>query len=337
MNTHVGIKDIQIYVPPTIQDSAYIAEKSGIPRATIEEKFGIRQRHKAGPDEHVSDMAVSAARKILAGIDPADLDLVVYCGSEYKDYYLFNLAAKVQHAIGAKNANAFEIHSLCSAGVLSLSILKSMMLCSPELNNVLLVSSSKESDLVGLDNPRARFMYNFGDGAAAALLVKGHPANRILATHMITDGQFAEDVACYGVGSRNYYRQETLGYPERNLDVRDPRDMKERLDPISLGNFIAVITKAAEKSGYNPGDIKFIAPIFTKRSILLQILDHFGLSEENSFILEDYGHCQSADAYIALHEAAKLGRLRDGDLAVMLGAGTGYTWAATALLWGNAR
>jgi len=165
----------------------------------------------------------------------------------------------------------------------------------------------------------------------------GLGANRILATHMITDGQFAEDVACYGVGSRNYYRQETLGYPERNLDVRDPRDMKERLDPISLGNFIAVITKAAEKSGYNPGDIKFIAPIFTKRSILLQILDHFGLSEENSFILEDYGHCQSADAYIALHEAAKLGRLRDGDLAVMLGAGTGYTWAATALLWGNAR
>ncbi|MDT8903172.1 3-oxoacyl-ACP synthase [Anaeroselena agilis] len=333
-NNFVGIKDIQIYVPETVQDSRVIAEKSGIPCETIEQKFGIKQRHKAGPDEHVSDMAIQAARKILAGIDPADLDLVVYCGSEYKDYYLFNLAAKVQHAIGAKNANAFEIHSLCSAGVLSLNILKSMMLCNPELRNVLLVSSSKETDLVALDNPRARFMFNFGDGAAAALLVKGHPANRILGTHMITDGQFAEDVACYGVGSRNYYRTETLDYPQRNLDVRDPQSMKERLDPVSLNNFLAVIAKAAEKSGYRAADIKFIAPIFMKRSILTHILDHFGLTEDNSFILEDYGHCQSADAYIALSEAARLGRLKDGDLAVMLGAGTGYTWAATAILWG---
>lgn len=333
--TVVGIKDIQFYVPPTIQDSRYIAEKSGIPLQTIEEKFGIKQRHKAGPAEHVSDMAVAAARKILAGIDPAEIDLVVYCGSEYKDYYLFNLAAKVQHAIGARNANAFEIHSLCSAGVLSLNILKSMMLCNPELKNVLLVSSSKETDLIGLDNPRARFMFNFGDGASAALLVKGHPGNRILSTHMITDGQFAEDVASYGVGSRNYYEKEVLDYPLRNLDVRDPVGMKERLDPISLNNFIEVIGKAAEKSGYKTTDIKFIAPIFMKRSILAHILDHFGLKEENSFILEDYGHCQSADAYIALAEAAKLGRLKDGDLAVMLGAGTGYTWAATAILWGN--
>ena len=331
----VGIKDIQMYVPAAIQDSRYIAEKSGIPLETIEKKFGIKQRHKAGPDEQVSDMAIAAARKILVNLDPLELDLIVYCGSEYKDYYLFNLAAKVQHAIGAKNANAFEIHSLCSAGVLSLNIMKNMMLGNDDINKVLLVSSSKETDLVDLQNPRVRFMYNFGDGAAAALLVKGHAKNRILATHMITDGGFAEDVACYGVGSCNYYKTETLDYTQRNLDVADPNSMKERLDPISLNNFAEVIRKAVEKSGYRHQDIKFVAPIFMKRSILSGILSRFGLTEENSYILEDYGHCQSADAYIALIEAAKLGRIKDGDLAVMLGAGTGYTWAATALRWGK--
>ena len=332
----VGIKDIQMYVPETIQDSRYIAEKSGIPLETIEQKFGIKQRHKAGPDEHVSDMAVAAARKIIAKLDPLELDLVVYCGSEYKDYYLFNLAARVQHVIGAKNANAFEIHSLCSAGVLSLNILKNMMLGNPDINKVLLVSSSKETDIVDLQNPRVRFMYNFGDGAAAVLLVKGHDENRILSTHMITDGGFAEDVACYGVGSHNYYKAATLDYPQRNLDVADPKSMKERLDPVSMKNFIEVIHRAAEKSGYSDKDIKFVAPIFMKKSILNGILSHFGLTDANSFILEDYGHCQSADAYISLIEASKLGKLNDGDLVVMLGAGTGYTWAATALQWGKA-
>ena len=330
----VGIKKIAMYMPPQIQDSAFIAEKSGIPKETIENKFGIRQRHKAGVDEHVSDMAIKAARQILDVIDPQELDLVVYCGSEYKDYYLFNLAAKVQNAIGACRANAFEIHSLCSAGVWSLNVLKSMMLTNPDIRNVLLISSSKETDLVGLDNPRARFMYNFGDGAAAALLVKGYGHNTILASHMITDGRFAEDVACYGVGSYNYPKVPTLDYPLRNLDVRDPASMKEKLDPISLPHFVEVIRKAAEKSGYSASDINFIAPIFMKRSILMGILAEFGLSEENSYILENYGHCQSADAYIALLEAEKIGRIRKGDLVVMLGAGTGYTWAATALRWG---
>ena len=151
---------------------------------------------------------------------------------------------------------------------------------------------------------------------------------------MITDGRFAEDVACYGVGSYNYSKIATLDYPLRNLDVKDPKSMKEKLDPISLPHFVEVIRKAAEKSGYSANDINFIAPIFMKKSILQGILAEFGLTEENSFILENYGHCQSADAYISLLEAEKIGRLKKGDLVVMLGAGTGYTWAATAVRWG---
>jgi 3-oxoacyl-[acyl-carrier-protein] synthase-3 len=331
----VGIQNIGIYVPPGIQDSVFIAEKSGIPLEVIEDKFGIKQKHKAAPEEHVSDMAIKAALDALKDFDPRDLDLIVYCGSEYKDYYLYNLAAKVQYEIGAVNANAFEIHSLCSAGAWSLKVLKSMMLCDPDLNNVLLVTSSKEADLINLKNQRARFMFNFGDGAAAALLIKGLNKNKILESSMITRGEFADDVAVYGVGSRNYYEYSTLDYDLRNLDVKDPVSMKERLDPITLDNFITVIGEAARKSGYDPQEIDFIAPIFMKRSILLKMLSNFGLNEEQSYLLDNYGHCQSADAYIALVEADKLGRLKDGDLAVMVGAGTGYTWAATAIIWGE--
>ena len=218
----VGIENIGIYVPPGIQDSSYIAEKSGIPLEVIEQKFGIKQKHKAGPDEHVSHMAVKAALNALQDFDPRDLDLVVYCGSEYKDYYLHNLAAKIQHEIGATSSNAFEIHSLCSAGVWSLKVVKSMMLQDPDLNKVLLVTSSKEADLIDLKNHRARFMFNFGDGAAAALLIKGINRNIILESSMITRAEFADDVAVYGVGSRNYYKYPTLNYDLRNLDVQDP-------------------------------------------------------------------------------------------------------------------
>ena len=78
---------------------------------------------RAGPGEQVTDLGVKACLEALGGLDPAELDLVVYCGSEYKDYYLFNAAAAVARRIGAVNANAFEIHNLCSAGVWSLKVL----------------------------------------------------------------------------------------------------------------------------------------------------------------------------------------------------------------------
>lgn len=330
----VGIRNIGIYVPPEVKDSARIAKLSGIPEEVIRDKFGIVHVHEARQYETVSYMGIEAAKKALDGFDPKNLDLVVYCGSEFKDYYLFNCAAKIQHEIGAVNANAFEIHSLCSAGVYSLKILKSMMLCDDSINHVLLVSSSKETQIINYKNHNSRFMFNFGDGAAAVLLEKGLDKNVILETHMISDGQFSEDVAVFGVGCRNFKEGEDIKCSDKYLDVPNINSMKERLDPVTLNNFNAVISESVKKSGYENKDIGFIAPIFMKRSILENILGKYNLTEENSFVLEEFGHCQSADAFISLSEGKKKGRLKDGDIAVLLGAGTGYTWAATAVRWG---
>lgn len=331
----VGIRNIGIYMPPKIKDSAKISELSGIPEEIIKEKFGILHVHEANDEETVSYMGIEASKRALDGLDPKKLDLVVYCGSEYKDYYLFNCAAKIQHELGAVNANAFEIHSLCSAGVYSLKILKSMMICDDNLNNVLLVSSSKESQIINYKNHNSRFMFNFGDGAAAVLLEKGLNKNVILETHMISDGRFADDVAVYGVGCKNFSKYKDIKYEDKFLDVPNFRDMKQRLDLITQDNFNNVIEESIKKSGYKNEDIDFIAPIFMKRSILTSILERYNLTEENSFVLEEYGHCQSSDAFISLMEGFKRGRLKEGSIAVLLGAGTGYTWAATVVRWGN--
>ena len=331
----VGIRNIGIYMPPKIKDSAKISELTGIPEEIIKEKFGILHVHEADDEETVSYMGIEASKRALDGFDPKKLDLVVYCGSEYKDYYLFNCAAKIQHELGAVNANAFEIHSLCSAGVYSLKILKSMMICDDNLNNVLLVSSSKESQIINYKNHSTRFMFNFGDGAAAVLLEKGLNKNVILETHMISDGRFADDVAVYGVGCKNFSKYKDIKYEDKFLDVPNFRDMKQRLDLITQDNFNNVIEESIKKSGYKNEDIDFIAPIFMKRSILTNILERYNLTEENSFVLEEYGHCQSSDAFISLMEGFKRGRLKEGAIAVLLGAGTGYTWAATVVRWGN--
>lgn len=334
-NTAVGIRAIGIYVPEGVRDSAWISRASGIPEDVIREKFGIKKGHKARA-ETVTDMAVKAAEQTLKGFDPLRLDLVVYCGSEYKDYYLYNCAAAIQHRIGAQRAAAFELHSLCSAGVYSLKVVKSMMLQDPDINHVLLVSASKEGDLINYADQDSRFMFNFGDGAAAVLLEKGLPYNQVLETAMLSDGAFAQDVCVSAVGNVNFPHLRDSQYEDFLLQVTNVNSMKEQLDPITLPNFIRVIEEAVRKSGYENKDIDFIAPLFMKKSTSDMLLDHFKLKPENTFLLEEYGHCQSADAFISLKEGERLGRVKPGDLVVLVAAGTGYTWAATALRWGSA-
>lgn len=333
---NVGIRSIGTYVPEGIRDSFYISEKSGIPEPIIREKFGIRQVHKAGPEESVADMGAKAAVAALKDMSAEDLDLVIYCGSEYKDYYMFNCAARIKELIGARNAASFEVHNLCSAGVYSLKILKSMMRDDPSLQRALLVSSSKEGDLINYADTESRFMFNFGDGAAAAVLERGLDRNIILETSMIVDGQFSTDVSVPGIGCVNRGSIGGIPYEDRFLRVKNLPDMKRRLDPVTLPNFFKVMDQAVELSGYQKSDVNYVAPICMKKSMLIGLLDHFGLSEENSFLLEDYGHCQSADWLLSVEEGLRHGRLKDGDLVVTIAAGTGYTWASTCIKWGPA-
>lgn len=333
-NVNVGIRSIGCYVPDTIRDSAWIAAAADIPEEVIRDKFGIKLIHKAGPDETVSSMGVEAARRCLGDFDPRKLDLVVYCGSEYKDYYLFNCAAAIQYDLGATNAAVFEIHNLCSAGVWGLKVLKSMMIQDPDLRHVLMVSSSKEGDLINYKDSDSRFMFNFGDGAAAVLLERDYDRNVILESAMVADGQFARDISVPGVGCQNFAGFDRMAPGDKYLRVMNLKEMKRRLDPVTMGNFISAITKAADKSGFGRDHIDYLAPIFMKRSILMQLLGEFGLGEDNTFVLEEYGHCQSADCFISLWEGERAGKLKDGDRTILVSAGTGYTWAATGIQWG---
>ncbi|HHX04094.1 MAG TPA: 3-oxoacyl-ACP synthase [Tissierellia bacterium] len=333
--TVVGIRSMAHYVPEQVLTSADIARMSGIPEEIIREKFGIHQIHKAPPEESVTDMGVKAAKKALGEMDPQEIDMVVYCGSEYKDYYLFNAAARIAHQVGASRAAVFEIHNLCSAGVWSLKVLKSMMIQDESLKKVLLVSSSKEGDLINYEDQDSRFMFNFGDGAAAVILERDYRRNVILESAMIADGRFSGDVSVPWIGSVNFNAFDKMPPKGHYLQVTDVQSMKERLDPVTLDNFLEVMRQAAKKSGFEK--IDFLAPIFMKRSIVLHLMEELGIDEEKTYVLEEFGHCQSADSFISLIEGEKSGRLQDGDRAILVAAGTGYTWAATGIQWGEYR
>ena len=333
MKEMISIIDTSVYFPEEIETAKDLEKKTEIPESVIIEKFGLRQKHVAPPHVLTSDLAIKAARPILEKTDPLSIDAVIYFGSPHKDYPVWSIAAKIQHELGARNAFAFEIMNVSSCFPIALKVAKDMLVSDQELNRILLVAGCKESQIIDYANPRSRFMFNFADGGAAALIERGPGKARILGSSIMTDGSFHDDIMVPAGGSKLPASIRTVESRQHYIDVIDPPGMKARLDPLSIPNFERVIRQSVEKSGYSPQDIRLLLPLHTKRSMFLQLLDSLNLTEQQAIYLDEYGHLSALDPCIGLHLAEKRGLLAKGNLAVAVSAGTGYTWAATAIEW----
>jgi 3-oxoacyl-[acyl-carrier-protein] synthase-3 len=326
----VGLTGTASYLPERWMTAAEIAERSGIPEHVIVEKFGVRGKHIAAQDEHVSDLAVQAAERLIVetNLDPTEIDVVMYFGSMWRDYSVWQVAPNIAHRVGATNAFALEFDNVSHGSPVALRVARDLLRAEPELRNVLVVAACRESYLLDYRNERSRFMFNFGDGAVAGLLVGDTVRNEVLGSHAITNGAYSLQVKVPGGGS-----VDPDGY--RFLDVADPVSMKGDLDRESLPNFVAAARGALERSGLGLDDLSFVCPLHTKRSMFLAILSELGLSEDRAVYLDDTGHMSGVDSLLGLDRAVRDGRVSDGDVVLLLAAGTGYTWAATVVRWGG--
>jgi 3-oxoacyl-[acyl-carrier-protein] synthase-3 len=335
----VSLTGYGVYVPGDTVTGAEIAAASGVPEDVVVEKMGIREKHVCPPDgDHVTDMGVAAAESALddAGLDPDELDLVCYHGSEYKDYIVWSAAADIAERLGASNAYATETYGLCAGAPMTLRQVGAQIEAG-DVDRALLVGASREEDLVDYTDEDASFMFNFGSGASAFVL-EGDAGDRaraaLLGHDTVTDGSFSRDVIMPAGGSVRPPSQETVDRALHTLTVPDPEDMGERLGAVTLENFLSVADGALAAADLRRSDIDFVALTHMKRSFTETLLEELDLAADTDHhYLDRYGHVQSADQAIALDEALTHGKVTPGDVVLFLAAGTGYTWAASVLRW----
>jgi 3-oxoacyl-[acyl-carrier-protein] synthase-3 len=337
MVVQIGILSTGIYLPEEYVTGKEIAQLAGIPAQVVEEKMGIKKKHVPGPGDHTCQMGIIAAKQAIAkaGIDPLEIDLVIYIGEEHKEYPLWTAGIKLQEEVGAFNAWAFDVALRCGTTVMALKVAKTMMAADPEIRTVLLAGGYRNVDFIDYKNPRTRFMFNLGAGGGAILLKKGHNENLLLETELITDGSFSEDVVVVAGGTKNPITKEAIEQRLNKLDVLDPEGMKQRLEQKSMDNFLKVIRKSVRKSGYSEKDISYLAILHMKKSAHEYVLKELGLSEQQSIYLEDYGHIGQIDQILSLDLALQEGKVKDGDLVVFVSAGIGYAWGAATIKWGK--
>jgi 3-oxoacyl-[acyl-carrier-protein] synthase-3 len=253
---------------------------------------------------------------------------------EWKEYLLWTAGIKLAWEIGARRAWALDMHMRCGGTIAALKIARDMMMADPETNTVLIAGGYRNCDLINLKNSRTSFMFNLAAGAGAMLLRKNWPRNQVLGAHLLADGMMSEHVIVPASGTRQFPTDQAVADGLFYLDLVEPEAMKDRLNAVSMDNWMHCIDRALEKSGYTRQDAGYLNVLHMKRSAHLDMLQRLGLTEEQSVYLSQYGHTGEQDAMFSIVEGLRQGRLKDGDLMVIVAAGIGYAWGAACVKWG---
>jgi 3-oxoacyl-[acyl-carrier-protein] synthase-3 len=339
----VGIVSTGMYLPEGVLTAAEIAEQSGLPEWVVREKLGINQKHMAGPQDHPNQMAVWAAQDCLSKCDipPEEIDVVLCTTEEWREYLLWTSGIDLAYQIGATRAWGMDLHMRCCTTVAALKLAKDMMIADPEINTVLIGGGYRIGDFINFKNHRTTFLFNIAAGAGAMLLRRNWPRNHVLGAHLITDGSMSRHVIVPASGTIQFPTDEAVAKGLFTFDLVEPEAMKNRLNEVTMDNWMRCIDEALRKSGeevrgrpYTRADLGFLNMVLIKPSAYHDMLQQLGLTEEQSVYNADYGHIGEQDSIINIIEGVKQGRLKDGDLMAIVGAGIGYVWGAACVRWG---
>ncbi|HWP69375.1 MAG TPA: 3-oxoacyl-ACP synthase [Rectinemataceae bacterium] len=332
---HVGIAGIGIYIPPKRMTAKDLSAASGVHEDVIAQKFGVKSKPVAGPDETTAEMGYEAAVAALedAGIAAESIDLVIWCGAQHKDYPCWLAGLNVANRLGANRAWSFDMEAMCGSMMAALDVAKSLMLVRDDLSTVLLVSGYRNNDLINLASPPTRFMMDIGSGGSACVLVKNLGKNAVLSSAFRGDGSLSEMCVVPVLGSK--------AWPPKPEDaaraffvVPDEAAFRAKLGQTTMPNFYAVIRDALAKSGLSEKDVDYLAILHFKRSAHFAVLAELGLKEEQSTYLDDYGHIGQNDQLLSIKLGLESGKICEGAKIVLVGAGLGFVWASTVVQWG---
>jgi len=293
-------------------------------------RWGYRTFHRAPDGVTATDLAAAAARDALAraGCDVKDVDLVVLASSDVPEFLHWDGSAALARALGARDTPTLMLTQGCSSGVTAFGDIAGAMAIRESVDTALFVTVGRVDETY-----RNRMQINnclFSDGAAAAVLRRGHDRLRWLATEQLTDGDFCE---FFQVGHDSAAEQElgTLERIQRHFD-RDPRKLKSFIDQIN-DRTACVIDRACASVGVERADLSRVIFLNDNQQAFADLSRVLGIPRDrtNAELATHYGHVAGADQLICLHEHVERGELTEGDLVALAGVSLGMHWFCTLI------
>jgi len=314
------------YAPTRVLTNADLERMVATSDEWIRERTGIRERRIAATGEACSDLAVQAGRRALtaAGVAATDLDMILVATCT-GDFPLPATACLVQHQLGATKAGACDLSAACCGFVYALSVADAYI--KTGMRHVLVIGSEVMSAITDWTDRNTCVL--FGDGAGAVVLSGSDGELGILSTDLRSDGTLCELIMVPGGGSRTPPSEKVIMERLHNIKMKGNETFK-----VAVRTLEEIARTTLSANHFRVEDLDLYVPHQANLRILRAVMERLGLPIEKVLLnLDRYGNTSAASIPIALDEAVREGRIKDGSL-VMLGAfGAGLTWASAMIRW----
>ncbi|MEK7735860.1 MAG: beta-ketoacyl-ACP synthase III, partial [Nitrospirota bacterium] len=295
------------YVPKRVLTNFDLEKMVDTSDEWIMERSGIRERRIADEKEAASDLAYEAAKAAFkkADIKPKDIELIIVA-TITGDMPTPATACHLQHKLGIKKAAAFDVNAACSGFLYGLSIADSFIK-SGVYKRILLVGSEVLSRFTDWEDRTTCVI--FGDGAGAVILEATDEDRGIVSTHIRSDGALWELLHMPGGGSINPPSKESLKKKMHYLKMKGNETFK-----VAVRTLENLVSRTLEENKLKASQISLLIPHQANLRIIQATAERLNIPMEKVFVnIDKYGNTSAASIPIALDEAVRQGRVRDGD------------------------
>jgi 3-oxoacyl-[acyl-carrier-protein] synthase-3 len=315
------------YVPPKVLTNADLEKLVATSDEWIRSRTGIRERHIAENGIASSHLATEAAKALLArtGTDPAEIELIILA-SVTPDMLFPATACLVQDRIGAKKAWGFDLSAACSGFAYALTV-GAQFVGSGAHKKVLVIGSDKMSSI--LDYTDRSTCILFGDGAGAVLLEPAADGEGILDFEHDIDGSGGQYLYMPGGGSLHPATPETIEKKMHFVHQEGSQVFK-----YAARRMAEMSAKLLERNGFSKDDLALMVPHQANLRIIRAAQERLGVDDSKVLVnIDRYANTTAGTIPLGLCDAVKQGRLRKGDLVLIVTVGAGYTTGGVLLRW----
>ena len=294
----------------------------------ITTRSGIKERRIADKETAASDLSFEATKKAMAEakIKPEELDLILI-GTVTPDYLLPSTACILQDRLGAKNAAVMDIVAACSGFLYGLSVAQAFIY-SGKYKTILVIGVEVLSKITNWNDRNTCVL--FGDGAGAAIVQRTQENNKgILATYLCGDGSLANLLHIPVGGTRTPLTKENIDKGDQYIKMEGSEVFKS-----AVRSMEDAATRALKEANISAEQIDLLIPHQANIRIIEATAKRLKLPMEKVFVnIDKYGNTSAASIPIALDEARKSGRIKPGNITLLVAFGAGFTWGSAVIRW----
>ena len=325
MNSY--IRGIGYYVPEEVLSNQYFESYLDTSDKWITQRTGIKERRRAAPDENTSDLGKRAAEIAIknAGIDVSEVELII-CATATPDTLFPSASCVIGHKLGIGGVPAFDLAAGCTGFVYALSVADAFVR-SGAYKNVLVIGAEILTRII--DPMDRSTCVLFGDGAGAAVVSTTEEDRGILGFKLHADGGYGSLLYLPARGTAMELTEEVI---KKRLHYTKMKG--NELFKIAVREMGNVAVELLDELGVDKSQVDWLVPHQANIRIISALAKRLNLPMDKVVVnIEKYGNTSAASIPIALGEAVEDGRIKRGDLVLMVAFGAGLTWGALLLKW----